>query len=58
MARLARAVSYQVASEITLTGRQYTSEEFKQYGLVNQVVDNNVNVVDAAMVWARKIVAK
>lgn len=58
MARLARAVSYQVASEITLTGRQYSADEFKNYGLVNQVVDNDVNVVDAAMIWARKIVAK
>lgn len=56
LARLARAVSYQVASEITLTGRQYSAEEFKNYGLVNQVVDDNV--VEAAMVWARKIVAK
>ncbi|CDS13834.1 hypothetical protein LRAMOSA06008 [Lichtheimia ramosa] len=57
LARLARAVSYQVASEITLTGRQYSADEFKNYGLVNQVVDNDVNVVDAAMIWARKIVA-
>lgn len=58
MARLARAVSYQVVSEITLTGRQYSADEFKNFGLVNQVVDNDVNVVDAAMIWARKIVAK
>lgn len=58
LARLARAVSYQIASEIALIGRFLTAEEFQSYGLVNQVVEDNVNVVDAALVWARKITAK
>ncbi|KAI9266847.1 ClpP/crotonase-like domain-containing protein [Phascolomyces articulosus] len=57
LARLARAVSYQVVSEIALTGRHLTAEEFKKYDLVNEVVENDVDIVQAALVWARKIIA-
>ncbi|KAI7886723.1 enoyl-CoA hydratase [Lichtheimia hyalospora FSU 10163] len=57
LARLARAVSYQTVSEIALTGRHFTADEFKHYGLVNQVVDDNVDIVQAALEWAKKIVA-
>ncbi|KAI9315832.1 ClpP/crotonase-like domain-containing protein [Dichotomocladium elegans] len=57
LARLARAVSYQVASEIALTGRHFTAEEFRDYGLVNEVVDDNTDVVQAAIGWAKKIIA-
>lgn len=58
LARLARAVSYQVASEIALTGRFLTAEEFKSYGLVNEVIDDSADVVKAALEWAKKITAK
>lgn len=58
LARLARAVSYQTVSEIALTGRHFTADEFKNYGLVNQVVEDNVDIVQAALEWAKKIVAK
>ncbi|KAL1933039.1 hypothetical protein VTP01DRAFT_8717 [Rhizomucor pusillus] len=57
LARLARAVSYQVASEIALTGRFLTAEEFKSYGLVNDVIDDSADVVKAALEWAKKITA-
>lgn len=58
LARLARAVSYQVASEIALTGRFLTAEEFKNYGFVNEVIDDDADVVKAALEWAKKITAK
>lgn len=58
LARLARSVSYQIASELVLTGRLFSPQEAKSYGLVNEVISNQSNVVDAAMVYARQITAK
>lgn len=58
LARLVRSVSYQVVSEIALTGRFVTAEEAKGYGLINEVVEDNVDVVQAALAWAKKITAK
>lgn len=58
LARLARSVSYQVASELVLTGRFMEAEEAKSYGLINEIVPNDANIVDAALVWAKKITAK
>ncbi|KAG2205368.1 hypothetical protein INT47_007153 [Mucor saturninus] len=57
LARLARSVSYQIASELVLTGRIFTTQEAKVYGLVNEVIPNDANVVDAAMVYAKQITA-
>ncbi|KAG0170337.1 hypothetical protein DFQ28_010678 [Apophysomyces sp. BC1034] len=57
LARLARAVSYQVASELLLTGRFFSADEAKAYGLVNEVIPADDDVVEAALVWARKIIA-
>ncbi|KAI9497396.1 ClpP/crotonase-like domain-containing protein [Zychaea mexicana] len=57
LARLARAVSYQVVSEIALTGRHITADEFKKYDLCNEVVEDGTDIVQAALGWARKIVS-
>ncbi|KAI7899062.1 ClpP/crotonase-like domain-containing protein [Cokeromyces recurvatus] len=57
LARLARSVSYQLASELVLTGRFIMAEEAKSYGLVNEVISDDRNVVDAALVWAKQITA-
>ncbi|KAI8329104.1 ClpP/crotonase-like domain-containing protein [Blakeslea trispora] len=57
LARLARSVSYQIASELVLTGRFMTAQEAKHHGLVNQIIPNDANVVDAAVAWAKKMTA-
>ncbi|KAG2215090.1 hypothetical protein INT46_002922 [Mucor plumbeus] len=57
LARLARSVSYQVASELVLTGRFMQAAEAKQYGLVNEIIPNDANVVDTAITWAKQITA-
>lgn len=58
LARVARSVSYQVASELVLTGRFMKADEAKVHGLVNEVIPNDKNVVDAALIWANRITAK
>ncbi|KAI9251589.1 ClpP/crotonase-like domain-containing protein [Sporodiniella umbellata] len=57
LSRIARSVSYQVASELVLTGRFMEAKEAYQHGLVNKVVSNDTNIVDAALVFARQIIA-
>ncbi|CEJ00772.1 hypothetical protein RMCBS344292_14819 [Rhizopus microsporus] len=57
LARLARSVSYQVASELVLTGRFMDAKEANKHGLVNEIVSNDTNIVDAALQWAKKITA-
>ncbi|ORE08546.1 ClpP/crotonase [Rhizopus microsporus var. microsporus] len=57
LARLARSVSYQVASELVLTGRFMDAKEANKHGLVNEIVSNDTNVVDVALQWAKKITA-
>ncbi|KAI8140914.1 ClpP/crotonase-like domain-containing protein [Fennellomyces sp. T-0311] len=57
LARLARAVSYQLVSEIALTGRFLTADEFKKYDLANEVVEDGTDIVQAALAWAKKITA-
>ncbi|KAL7313776.1 hypothetical protein PS15m_007471 [Mucor circinelloides] len=57
LARLARSVSYQVASELVLTGRFMKADEAKQHGLVNEIIPDGANVVDAAITWAKQITA-
>lgn len=58
LARLARSVSYQIASELVLTGRFMKADEAKTHGLVNEIIPNDANVVDAAIGWAKQITAK
>lgn len=58
LSRLARSVSYQIASELVLTGRIFNAQEAKSYGLVNELIQDDANVVDAAMVYAKQITAK
>jgi enoyl-CoA hydratase/carnithine racemase len=58
LARLARSVSYQIASELVLTGRFMKADEAKAYGLLNEIIANDANVVDAAIVWAKQITSK
>lgn len=58
LARVARSVSYQVASELVLTGRFIKADEAKSHGLVNEIIPNDKNVVDAALIWANRITAK
>ncbi|KAI8982055.1 ClpP/crotonase-like domain-containing protein [Mycotypha africana] len=59
LARLARSVSYQVASELVLTGRFLKAQEAKQLGLVNEVVPGKEpkDVVDVALSYAKQITA-
>ncbi|KAI8978454.1 ClpP/crotonase-like domain-containing protein [Pilobolus umbonatus] len=57
LARLARSVSYQIASELVLTGRSMRAEEAKQHGLVNEIIPDDQDIVEAALEWARKITA-
>ncbi|KAI9475484.1 MAG: ClpP/crotonase-like domain-containing protein [Benjaminiella poitrasii] len=55
LARLARSVSYQVASELVLTGRFMDAQEAKFHGLVNEVVSNETDIVQSALIWAKQI---
>ncbi|CAO3643461.1 unnamed protein product [Mucor hiemalis] len=57
LARLARSVSYQIASELVLTGRFMKADEAKTHGLVNEIIPNDANIVDAALRWAKQITA-
>ncbi|KAG1440196.1 hypothetical protein G6F56_012018 [Rhizopus delemar] len=58
LSRVARSVSYQVASELVLTGRFMGAKEAHFRGLVNQIVSNDTNVVEAALKVAKQITAK
>lgn len=58
LSRLARSVSYQIASELVLTGRIFNAEEAKSYGLINEIIPNDASAVDAAISWAKIITAK
>ncbi|KAG0785742.1 hypothetical protein G6F22_007859 [Rhizopus arrhizus] len=55
--RLARSVSYQVASDLVLTGRFMGAKEAKHHGLVNEIIPNDANVVEAALRWAKQVTA-
>ncbi|CAO3628695.1 unnamed protein product [Cunninghamella blakesleeana] len=56
LARVARSLPYQVAAEMVLTGRFIDAEEGHRYGLVNKVIPNDQNVVDAALEYAKTII--
>lgn len=53
--RLARSVGKQRASEMALSGKSYTADEMKEWGLVNEVVAAEGDVVAKALEWAGKI---
>lgn len=54
--RLVRSVGRQRASEMALGGKSYMASEMKAWGLVNEVVDGDADMVlDKAMEWARRI---
>ncbi|ORX55025.1 ClpP/crotonase [Hesseltinella vesiculosa] len=57
LGRIVRSLPYQVASELLLTGRLITANEAKSYGIVNKVIPDHVNVVDAALEYAQMIVS-
>lgn len=58
LARVARSVSYQIASELVLTGRFMKADEAKSHGLVNEIIPNDKDVVEAALIWANRITSK
>ncbi|KAI1497473.1 enoyl-hydratase [Biscogniauxia marginata] len=56
--RLAQSVGRQRAMEISLSGKRYTAAEMREWGLVNEVVDEPGEedaVVKAALRWAEQI---
>ncbi|CAO3591502.1 unnamed protein product [Absidia cylindrospora] len=55
LARIVRSLPYQVAAELVLTGRFFDAQEAYSYGLVNKVIPNDANVVEAALKYARII---
>ncbi|KAF8253053.1 ClpP/crotonase [Wilcoxina mikolae CBS 423.85] len=52
--RITMLLGLQRASELALTGRVLTAREAREWGLVNEVVEEG-SVVDAALRWADKI---
>ncbi|KAI0458607.1 enoyl-hydratase [Xylaria acuta] len=55
--RLVRSVGRQRASEMALSGRSYSAAEMRSWGLVNEVVSEGKDVVEAAVQWAERIAA-
>ncbi|KAK7957181.1 uncharacterized protein PG986_006403 [Apiospora aurea] len=53
--RLVRSVGRQRASEMALSGKQYTAAEMREWGLVNEIVRDGASVVDKALEWAKRI---
>ncbi|KAI1749977.1 enoyl-CoA hydratase [Xylaria castorea] len=55
--RLVRSVGRQRASEMALSGKSYSAAEMRSWGLVNEVVGEGKDVVEAAIKWAGRIAA-
>ncbi|KAI0484835.1 enoyl-hydratase [Xylariaceae sp. FL0804] len=53
--RLVRSVGRQRAAEMALGGGRYGARQMLAWGLVNEVVEEGGDVVDAALKWAVKI---
>ena len=54
--RLARTVGKQRATELAITGRSLTAGEAMSWGLVNQVIDNDGDLMSKAVEMAKKII--
>ncbi|HIE49102.1 MAG TPA: enoyl-CoA hydratase [Gammaproteobacteria bacterium] len=57
MQRLPRQIGMKNAMGMMLTGRHVGAEEAKQLGIVNEVVENQEDLMDAARNWAKQIEA-
>lgn len=55
--RLVRTVGRQRAAEMALAGKAYAAKEMQGWGVVNEVVEKEGDVLEAALNWARKIAA-
>ncbi|KAH7354821.1 ClpP/crotonase-like domain-containing protein [Rhexocercosporidium sp. MPI-PUGE-AT-0058] len=53
--RLVMTVGRQRAAELALTGRIFTAQDFKDWGICNAIVDQDQNVVDKALEYARMV---
>ncbi|TGJ85802.1 hypothetical protein E0Z10_g2947 [Xylaria hypoxylon] len=53
--RLVRSVGRQRASEMALSGKNYSAAEMLSWGLVNEVTKDGEDVIAAALKWATKI---
>lgn len=53
--RVIRIAGRQRATELALTGRPVTAQEFKEWGIVNCVVEEGKSVVDKAVEYAKMI---
>jgi len=54
LVRLRRQVAHAHAMELLLTGRQFSADRMKAFGIVNEVVPR-ADVLDTALAWAREI---
>ncbi|KAI2607149.1 enoyl-hydratase [Hypoxylon fragiforme] len=55
--RLVRTVGRQRAAEMALAGKAYAAKEMQGWGVVNEVVEKEGDVLEAALNWARRIAA-
>ncbi|KAL2205946.1 enoyl-CoA hydratase [Sarocladium strictum] len=53
--RLMKTIGKQRAAEIALTGREFTAQEFKEWGICNAVVGREESVIDKALEYATMI---
>ncbi|KAI0011230.1 enoyl-hydratase [Xylariaceae sp. FL0662B] len=53
--RLVRSVGRQRAMEMALAGRRYSAADMRTWGLVNEVVEHDGDVLERALDWAREI---
>lgn len=53
--RLVRSVGRQRAAEMALSGKRYSAKEMLDWGLVNEVVEEQGKVLDKALEWAERI---
>ncbi|KAI1209588.1 enoyl-CoA hydratase/carnithine racemase [Annulohypoxylon truncatum] len=53
--RLVRCVGRQRAAEMALTGKKYGAREMLAWGLVNEVVEHDAEVLGRALEWAKRI---
>jgi len=56
--RLPKLIAPSVAAELALTGRRFTAEEARQFGLVSRLLETREGLIAAALDAARDIAAK